>query len=118
MCASGGYYLAATADRIFVDKASLVGSIGVVMQGFGLTGLMDKAGVERRLLTAGRNKGFLDPFSPLSPEHRSHAQTMLDEIHQQFIKVVRDGRGARLKESPDLFSGLFWTGERSIELGL
>jgi protease-4 len=118
MCASGGYYLAATADRIFVDKASLVGSIGVVMQGFGLTELMDKAGVERRLLTAGKNKGFLDSFSPLSPEHKSHAQAMLDEIHQQFIRVVRDGRGARLKESPDLFSGLFWTGERSIELGL
>ena len=118
MCASGGYYLAATADRIFVDKASLVGSIGVVMEGFGFTGLMDKAGVERRLLTAGRNKGFLDSFSPLSPEHKAHAQSMLNEIHQQFIKVVRDGRGARLKESPDLFSGLFWTGERSVELGL
>ena len=118
MCASGGYYLAATADRIFVDKASLVGSIGVVMEGFGFTGLMDKAGVERRLMTAGRNKGFLDSFSPLSPEHRNHAQSMLNEIHQQFIKVVRDGRSARLKESPDLFSGLFWTGERSVELGL
>ena len=118
MCASGGYYLAAAADRIFVDKASLVGSIGVVIEGFGLTGLMNKAGVERRLLTAGKNKGFLDSFSPLAPEHRAHAQTMLDEIHQQFIKVVRDGRGARLKESPDLFTGLFWTGERSIELGL
>jgi len=118
MCASGGYYLAAAADRIFVDKASLVGSIGVVMEGFGFTGLMDKAGVERRLLTAGRNKGFLDSFSPLSPEHKAHAQSMLNEIHQQFIKVVRDGRGARLKESPDLFSGLFWTGERSVELGL
>jgi len=118
MCASGGYYLAATADRIFVDKASLIGSIGVVMEGFGFTGLMDKAGVERRLLTAGKNKGFLDSFSPISPEHRTHAQSMLNEIHQQFIKVVRDGRGARLKESPELFSGLFWTGERSIELGL
>ena len=118
MCASGGYYLAAAADRIFVDKASLVGSIGVVIEGFGLTGLMNKAGVERRLLTAGKNKGFLDSFSPLAPEHRAHAQSMLDEIHQQFIKVVRDGRGARLKESPDLFTGLFWTGERSIELGL
>ena len=118
MCASGGYYLAAAADRIFVDKASLVGSIGVVIEGFGFTGLMDKAGVDRRLLTAGKNKGFLDSFSPMSPEHKAHAQSMLNEIHQQFIKVVRDGRGARLKESPDLFSGLFWTGERSIELGL
>ena len=118
MCASGGYYLAAAADRIFVDKASLVGSIGVVIEGFGFTALLDKAGVERRLLTAGKNKGFLDSFSPLAPEHRSHAQAMLNEIHQQFIKVVRDGRGARLKESQDLFTGLFWTGERSIELGL
>ena len=118
VCASGGYYLAAAADRIFVDKASLVGSIGVVMEGFGFTGLMDKAGVERRLLTAGRNKGFLDSFSPMTPEHKAHAQAMLNEIHQQFIQVVREGRGARLKESPELFSGLFWTGERSIELGL
>ena len=118
MCASGAYYIAAAADRIFVDKASLVGSIGVVLEGFGFTGLMDKAGIERRLLTAGKNKGFLDSFSPLSAEHKAHAQTMLNEIHQQFIKVVRDGRGARLKESPELFSGLFWTGERSIELGL
>jgi protease IV len=118
MCASGGYYLAAAADRIFVDKASLVGSIGVVIEGFGFTSLLDKAGVERRLLTAGKNKGFLDSFSPMLPEHKSHAQAMLNEIHQQFIKVVRDGRGARLKESPDLFTGLFWTGERSIELGL
>jgi len=118
MCASGGYYLAAAADRIFVDKASLVGSIGVVIEGFGFTGLLDKAGVERRLLTAGKNKGFLDSFSPLAPEQKSHAQAMLNEIHQQFIKVVRDGRGARLKESQDLFTGLVWTGERSIELGL
>jgi protease-4 len=118
MCASGGYYLAAAADRIFVDKASLVGSIGVVLEGFGFTGLMNKAGVERRLMTAGRNKGFLDSFSPISPEHKAHAQSMLNEIHQQFIRVVRDGRGARLKESSELFSGLFWTGERSIELGL
>lgn len=118
ICASGGYYLAAAADRIFVDKASLVGSIGVVIEGFGLTGLMDKAGVERRLLVAGRNKGFLDPFLPIAPEQRAHAQSMLNEVHQQFIRVVRDGRGARLKESPELFSGLFWTGERSIELGL
>ena len=118
MCASGGYYLAAAADRIFVDKASLVGSIGVVLEGFGFTGLMDKAGVERRLMTAGRNKSFLDSFSPMAPEHKAHAQAMLNEIHQQFIQVVREGRGARLKESPELFSGLFWTGERSIELGL
>ncbi len=118
LCASGGYYLAAAVDRIFVDKASLVGSIGVVLEGFGLTGLMDKAGVERRLLTAGSNKGFLDSFSPMSPQHKAHAQSMLNEIHQQFIRVVREGRGARLKETPELFSGLFWTGTRSIELGL
>lgn len=118
ICASGGYYIAAAADRVFVDKASLIGSIGVVMQGFGFTGLMEKAGVERRLLTAGKNKGFLDSFSPLVPEQKAHAQAMLDQIHQQFIKVVRDGRGARLKETPELFSGLYWTGERGIELGL
>ncbi|MGE0802649.1 MAG: S49 family peptidase, partial [Lautropia sp.] len=111
-------YLAASADRIFVDKASLVGSIGVIIETFGLTGLLDKAGVERRVLTAGSNKAFLDPFSPLLPEQKAHAQAMLNEVHEQFVKVVRDGRGARLKESPELFSGLFWTGERSIELGL
>ncbi len=118
MCASGGYYLAAAADRIFVDKASLIGSIGVVIDGFGLTGLLEKAGVERRLITAGVNKGFLDPFSPLSPQQRAHAQQMLDEIHRQFVTVVREGRGNRLRESPDMFSGLVWTGERGIELGL
>ena len=118
MCASGGYYLAAAADRIFVDKASLIGSIGVVIDGFGLSGLLEKAGVERRLITAGVNKGFLDPFSPLSPQQRAHAQQMLDEIHRQFVTVVREGRGNRLRESPDMFSGLVWTGERGIELGL
>ncbi|MEO8935270.1 MAG: S49 family peptidase [Burkholderiaceae bacterium] len=118
MCASGGYYAAASADRIFVDKASIVGSIGVLSDGFGFTGLMDKLGVERRLQTAGRNKGIGDPFSPLGDEQKAHLQVMLDTIHQQFIKVVRDGRGARLKETPDTFSGLFWTGEQSIALGL
>jgi protease-4 len=118
ICASGGYYLAAAADRIFVDKASLIGSIGVVIDGFGLGGLLEKAGIERRLITAGANKGFLDPFSPLSPQQRAHAQQMLDEIHRQFVAVVREGRGNRLRESPDLFSGLVWTGERGIELGL
>ncbi len=118
VCASGGYYVAAAADRIFVNKASLVGSIGVVIAGFGFTGLMDKAGVDRRMLTAGRNKGFLDPFSPLSAEQQAHAQTMLDEIHRQFIAVVREGRGERLRETPDLFSGAVWTGQRGIELGL
>jgi protease-4 len=118
ICASGGYYVAAAADRIFVDRASIVGSIGVLMDGFGFTGTMDKLGVERRLLTAGESKGFLDPFSPLVPAQREYAQKMLGEIHQQFIDVVRKGRGERLKESPELFSGLVWTGARSVDLGL
>ncbi|MBN9461799.1 MAG: S49 family peptidase [Burkholderiales bacterium] len=118
VCASGGYYVAAAADRIYVDKASLVGSIGVLMDGFGFVGTMDKLGVERRLITSGRNKGFLDSFSPLPEEQRQYAQSMLDEIHQQFIDVVRRGRGERLKDVPDLFSGLVWTGARSIEIGL
>lgn len=118
VCASGGYYVAAAADKIFVSKASLLGSIGVLMDGFGFTGAMDKFGVERRLLTAGANKGFLDPFSPQQPKHREHAQVLLDDIHGQFIAVVRKGRGERLKESPELFSGLMWTGVQSVELGL
>lgn len=117
-CASAAYYIAVSADKIYVDKASIVGSIGVLMDGFGFTGLMDKVGVERRLLTAGENKGFLDPFTPQSKQHRAYAQNMLNEIHQQFIKVVREGRGDRLKETPETFSGLFWSGEKSIELGL
>ena len=106
-CASAAYYVAASADRIFVDKASIVGSIGVLMDGFGFTGLMDKLGVERRLLTAGENKGFLDPFSPQTEQQRAYAQTMLNQIHQQFITVVKTGRGKRLKETPEMFSGLF-----------
>ena len=118
VCASGGYYVAAAADKIFVDKASIVGSIGVLMDGFGFTGTMDKLGVERRLLTAGENKGFLDPFSPQDAQHKEHAQILLDDIHKQFIDVVRKGRGKRLKESPELFTGLMWTGAKSIELGL
>ena len=118
VCASGGYYAAAAADQIFVDKASIVGSIGVLSDGFGFTGTMEKLGVQRRLQTAGKYKGLGDPFSPESDEQKAHLQTMLDEIHRQFIKVVRDGRGKRLKESPDLFTGLFWTGAQSIELGL
>jgi protease-4 len=118
ICASGGYYVASSADRIYVDKASIVGSIGVLMDGFGFTGSMDKLGVERRLLTAGENKGFLDPFSPQNARHKEHAQGMLDDIHRQFIEVVKKGRGKRLKETPDMFSGLMWTGAKSIELGL
>jgi protease-4 len=117
-CASAAYYIAVAGDQIFVDKASIVGSIGVLMDGFGFTGLMDKVGVERRLLTAGENKGFLDPFSSPSKPQRAHAQELLHQIHQQFIKVVRDGRGDRLKETPDIFSGLFWSGEQAIALGL
>jgi protease-4 len=118
ICASGGYYVAVAADHIYVDKGSIIGSIGVLMDGFGFTGLMDKLGVERRLLAAGKNKGFLDPFSPIREDQQKYAETMLDEIHQQFITVVRQGRGKRLKETPDLFSGLLWVGTRSIELGL
>jgi protease IV len=117
-CASAAYYIAVAADQIFVDKASIVGSIGVLMDGFGFTGLMDKLGVERRLLTAGENKGFMDPFSAQSDKQRAFAQTMLDQIHQQFIGVVKAGRGKRLKETPEMFSGLFWTGQQAIELGL
>lgn len=118
ICASGGYYVAAAADRIYVDKGSIVGSIGVLMDGFGFTGTMDKLGIERRLLTAGENKGFLDPFSPQNTRHKEFAQTMLGEIHQQFIDVVKKGRGSRLKETPEMFSGLMWSGSRSVELGL
>jgi protease-4 len=117
-CASAAYYIAVSADKIYVDKASIVGSIGVLMDGFGFTGLMDKLGVERRLLTAGENKGFLDPFSPQSEKQRVFAQAMLDQIHQQFITVVKAGRGKRLKETPEMFSGLFWSGQQAVELGL
>lgn len=118
MCASGGYYVAVAGDKIFVNKASMVGSIGVLMDGFGFTGTMEKVGVERRLMTAGANKGFLDPFSPQSAQHKLYAQQMLDNIHKQFIDVVKAGRGKRLKETPEMFSGLVWTGEQSIEMGL
>lgn len=118
ICASGGYYIAAAADKIYVDKASIVGSIGVLMDGYGFTEVMKKVGVERRLMTAGENKAMLDPFSPLNPKHQALAQNMLDEIHEQFKTVVRQGRGARLKETPETFSGLFWSGEQSIKIGL
>jgi protease-4 len=118
LCASGGYYIASAADKIFVDKASIVGSIGVLMDGFGFTGTMDKFGVERRLLTAGANKGFLDPFSPQDEKQKEHARVLLGEIHKQFIEVVRQGRGKRLKETSEMFSGLMWTGSQSIQMGL
>jgi len=118
LCASGGYYVAVGADRIFVNRSSIVGSIGVRMDGFGVTGLMEKLGIERRLLTAGENKGMLDPFLPLEERHKQFAQALMEEIHQQFIAAVREGRGPRLKETPEIFSGLIWSGSRSIELGL
>lgn len=118
MCASGAYYIAVATDEIYVDKASLVGSIGVLMDGFGFTGAMEKLGIERRLLTAGANKGMLDPFSPQNEQQTAYAQAMIDQIHKQFIKVVKDGRGQRLHETPDTFSGLFWNGEEAVRLGL
>ena len=117
-CASAAYYIAANADDIFVDKASIVGSIGVLMDGFGFTELMQKLGVERRLMTAGANKGLLDPFSPVSPKQQAHVQGVLTEIHQQFIGVVRAGRGKRLQETDETFSGLYWTGQQAVEMGL
>jgi protease-4 len=117
-CASGAYYIAVAADEIYADKASVVGSIGVLMDSFGATGLMEKLGVERRLLTAGENKGIGDPFSPLPPKQRAYIQATLDQIHRQFIAVVKQGRGTRLKETPELFSGLFWNGEQALALGL
>ncbi len=118
ICASGGYYVAVASDQIFADKASIVGSIGVLMNGFGFVNAMDKLGVERRLLTAGAHKGFLDPFSPPDSEAVTHVQSLLDDVHQQFIDVVRNGRGERLKENPETFSGLIWSGEQGLELGL
>ena len=117
-CASGAYYIAVAADEIYADKASIVGSIGVLMDGFGFTGTMEKLGVERRLMTAGENKGIGDPFSPMSDKKKAYTQAMLDQIHQQFIGVVRQGRGKRLKETADTFSGLYWNGEQALELGL
>lgn len=117
-CASAAYYIAAAADAIYVDKASLVGSIGVLMNGFGFTGLMEKIGVERRLLVAGENKGFLDPFSPQDAQQQVHVQSLLSDIHQQFIKAVKDGRGERLKDQDAVFSGLVWTGQEAVALGL
>jgi len=118
ICASGGYYVAVAADQILVDKASLVGSIGVIMEGFGFTGLMDKLGVTRRMITAGSNKGMMDPFSKENPQQVEMIKIMIDEIHQQFIAVVKEGRGARLKDTADLFSGRVWNGEQAVKLGL
>jgi protease-4 len=119
LCASGAYYVAAGADRIYADKASIVGSIGVLMGSFGFTGAMDKLGIERRLYTAGRNKAMLDPFSETDQASVEHIRDMLDGVHQQFIEEVREGRGDRLKGDPEkLFSGLYWHGQRGVELGL
>lgn len=118
--ASGAYYIASAADEIYADPASIVGSIGVIMAGFGLEEAADKLGVERRVLTAGSNKAIMDPFSPVRPSDREHMKAMLNEIHQQFITAVRNGRGERLKEAenPEIFTGLFWTGERAETMGL
>jgi len=118
ICASGGYYVAVAADQILVDKASIVGSIGVIMEGFGFTGLMDKLGVTRRMIAAGSNKGMMDPFSKENPQQVEMMKIMIDEIHQQFITVVKEGRGARLKDSADLFSGRVWNGEQAVKIGL
>ena len=118
LCASGGYYVAAAADKIFVAKGSIVGSIGVRMDNFGVVGLMEKLGVERRLITAGKNKALLDPFLPLDESHKQIAVDLITEIHNQFIAAVKEGRGKRLKETPDMFSGLIWSGAKSVELGL
>ena len=118
VCASGAYYIAVAADEIYVDKASIVGSIGVLMDGFGFTGLMDKLGIERRLLTSGENKGMLDPFSPANPRQTQLAKAMIEQIHRQFIAVVKAGRGDRLKQTPETFSGLFWNGEEAVRVGL
>ena len=118
VCAAGGYYIAAAADKIFVNQASIVGSIGVLMGGFGFTEVMRRVGVERRLLTAGENKGFFDPYSPWNAKQKEHAETLLREIHEQFIGAVRKGRGDRLRETPETFSGLVWTGSQSMKLGL
>jgi len=118
ICASGGYYIAAAADEIYADKASIVGSIGVLMDGFGFVDTLEKTGVERRLMTAGKYKGVLDPFSPLKKPEVQHVQNLLDTVHRQFIDQVKAGRGDRLSANPDLFTGLFWNGEESVKLGL
>lgn len=118
ICASGGYYIAAASDKIYVNQASIIGSIGVIMNGFGFVNVLDKLGVERRLLTAGAHKAMLDPFSPVNKEEEMHMQTLLDQVHQQFIDAVKDGRGERLQEAENMFSGLVWTGSEGVKLGL
>ena len=118
ICASGGYYVAVAADQIYAHPSSIIGSIGVLMNGFGFVGAMEKLGIDRRLMTAGDNKGMLDPFSPVDPGQQRHAQVLIDEVHQQFIDAVRRGRGDRLRDNGELFSGLIWSGESAMELGL
>ncbi|MGH7261641.1 MAG: S49 family peptidase [Nitrospiraceae bacterium] len=118
VCASGGYYIAVAANRIFADKASLVGSIGVAMRSFGFVGTLDRLGIERRLWTAGEHKAFLDPFSPTKPEDVDHLKGVLSQVHRQFVDVVKKGRGEHLKDDPNLYSGLVWTGEEGVALGL
>ena len=118
ICASGGMYAAVVADEVYADPASLIGSIGVVLGGFGFVEAIDKLGIERRLMTAGKNKALLDPFLPKDPAHAAHAQKLLDQIHAQFIERVKEGRKGKLDENADLFDGLFWTGEEALELGL
>jgi protease IV len=118
ICASGCYYIASASDKIFVNQASLIGSIGVLMDGFGFVDIMQKMGVERRLLTAGAHKAMLDPFSPPKADETEYMQGLLDQVHQQFINAVKTGRGDRLKETPEMFSGLVWTGEAGVKLGI
>ena len=118
ICASGGYYIAAAADRIYVNQASIVGSIGVIMNGFGFVDTLNKLGIKRRLLTSGAHKAMLDPFTPVKEDEIEHMQKLLEQVHQQFIAAVRLGRGERLQETPEMFSGLVWTGEESVKLGL
>lgn len=120
LCASAGYYIAAAADEIYADPASLVGSIGVLMDGFGFVDTLKLLGMERRLMTAGESKGIMDPFSPIREQDKVHLQSLLNELHQQFIRAVKAGRGKRLAEQPSqpLFTGLFWTGAQAQEMGL
>ncbi|MCF6203451.1 MAG: signal peptide peptidase SppA [Methylococcaceae bacterium] len=118
ICASGGYYIAAAADKIYVNQSSMIGSIGVIMNGFGFVNVMEKLGVDRRLLIAGEHKALMDPFSPVKQEETVHMQALLNEVHQQFIDAVKAGRGDRLVETKDMFSGLVWTGSQGIKIGL
>ena len=118
ICASGCYYIVAATDKIFASPSSIVGSVGVLMDGFGFVGTMEKLGIERRLLTAGSHKAMLDPFSPTKPDEKEHIQGLINQVHKQFIDAVKSGRGSRLKETPELFSGLVWSGEESVKLGI